>query len=188
MSSKNCFSENKAFQQSTRKPILTFLRCKMMKYFWKVVLLQRLILKNQFNLKTWCVVEMLFQNLTRCKNLNSETDKLKKNSWKFHSQLKFLFKAVFYCSFLYQIHTCEKNTKLPNLKFWSFYVAKGCKKQYFDLKSFFLQKLMHFKTPYSKTDAMWQFNSKFGAMWKFWKKIDTLSKNWFRLWLIFENN
>ena len=55
--------------------------------------------------KIWHVKKISIQKLTSWKQ----------NSWKFHSQLNFLFENCFPLHFSSQNHTCEEDTKLRNM-------------------------------------------------------------------------
>ena len=140
------FSENRPFHESTKKPILTFQRRKLLKIFWKVNLLQRLIPKNQWKLKTWCILDCCFRIWNLKKNSVQKLTSWKKGSWKFHSQLNFYSKTVFHCIFLLKIIHVNKT---QNCQIWRLYIAKSYKSIFprakFSTKSDSLKKQFAFK-------------------------------------------
>ena len=139
--------------------------------------------KTHFFLKTWCVVKMLIQHLTRCKNFHQQNDDLWKR-WLEHSLvMKTLVQKLFsILVFFSDIHSLWGSLKLPSLRFLPCNFAKKtfksefCNRIRFYKGTILLGNLMCCKNVDSTSDTLWKFYSKTDDLWKRWLEHSLVMK------------
>ena len=101
---------------------MRFLPCNFAKkkiqkrFLHHILILQQ---KTQFYLKTWCVVKMLIQHLTRCKNVHSKTHEVWKCLLEDSLVMKTLVRKLF--SFLDFFPRFTLFKEALNCRLWGFY-------------------------------------------------------------------
>ena len=112
------FSQVQFLQGSIKLPSLKFVRCCFAIKNSKASFATEFdFIKAQFYLKSWCVVKMLTQHLTRCKKFPSKLTGFETIVCQTHSYHFFWFKNCSPFQFFSHVLSVKENTKLPILAF-----------------------------------------------------------------------
>ena len=164
------------------------------KNFRKRVLQQIFFLeKTQFYLKTWCVVKMLIQNLTRCKNFHSKTDDLWKRWLEDSLVMKTLVQKLFPNPVFFLKLILFKEAL--NCHLWGFYRVilqkKNSKASFarevdFMKAQFYLETWCFVKMLIQHLTRCEIFHSKTDELWRSWLMKTLVSIFWFKNYLLIQ--
>ena len=150
--------------------------------------------KTQFNLKTWCVVKMLIQHLTSCKNFHQQNDELWKRWLEDSLVMKTLVQKLF--SILVFFLRFILFEEALNCHLWNFYclvLQKKFRKWVLQQILIFIKKntiqlenLMRCKNVDSTSDTLWKFSFKTDDLRRSWLIKTLVSIFWFKNCLLIQ--